>query len=72
MTQDLEDLYVFKVPSLRNVLDTAPYFHDGSISTIEDAIQIMAKVQLGRDISKQDIQDIKALFESFTGSLNEQ
>ena len=66
VTNDPLDKNVFKVPSLRNVLDTAPYFHDGSISTIEQAIRIMAEKQLGRDVSQEDIEDIKALFESFS------
>ena len=52
------DKDVFKVPSLRNVTQTAPYFHDGSVAKIEDAVQIMANLQLGRTLSEQDVRDI--------------
>ena len=54
------DKDVFKVPSLRNVTQTAPYFHDGSVEKLEDAVQIMANLQLGRTLSEQDIKDIVA------------
>ena len=54
------DKDVFKVPSLRNVTKTAPYFHDGSVEKLEDAVQIMANLQLGRTLSKEDIRDIVA------------
>ena len=63
------DMHVFKVPSLRNILKTAPYFHDGSVQTVEEAISIMARVQLAQQISDADVDDIKALFESFDGKL---
>ncbi|MBI3555830.1 MAG: hypothetical protein HY074_06180 [Deltaproteobacteria bacterium] len=55
----------FKVPSLRNVTRTFPYFHDGSIAELSDAIRIMGRVQLGRAISDNDIKLLKA----FLGSL---
>ncbi|MDR2690167.1 MAG: cytochrome B6 [Azoarcus sp.] len=48
------DRYVFKVPSLRNVALTAPYFHDGSAATLEDAVQVMFKYQLGRNAPDED------------------
>ena len=66
LTSDPLDLYVFKVPSLRNVAETAPYFHNGAIKTLPEAVQIMAKTQLGRELSSQDIDDLVALLESFT------
>lgn len=62
------DKYRFKVPSLRNVARTAPYFHDGSQATLEGAIQIMAKYQLGREISSSDIRKIKLFLEALTGT----
>src|SRR5690606_25908541 len=49
VTHDESVLYVFKVPSLRNITRTYPYFHDGSVWSLEDATQIMARVQLGRE-----------------------
>lgn len=59
------DRYVFKVPSLRLVTLTAPYFHDGSITDLRQAIRLMARYQLGRDIPEPDITPIIA----FLGSL---
>jgi cytochrome c peroxidase len=61
------DKFVFKVPSLRNIAVTAPYLHDGSASTIEDAIKIMGKTQLGRTLSADEIFLIKAFLNTLTG-----
>ncbi|MHB8249511.1 MAG: cytochrome-c peroxidase [Acidithiobacillus sp.] len=63
------DLYVFKVPSLRNVAMTAPYFHDGSVATLPAAVQVMAKVQLGRELTGQQVKDIVGFLDSLTGPL---
>ncbi len=49
-----QDRFKFKVPSLRNIALTAPYFHDGSAKTLEDAVKVMAKYQLGRSMPEQD------------------
>ncbi|REL34154.1 cytochrome-c peroxidase [Thalassotalea euphylliae] len=70
LTSDPLDLYVFKVPSLRNVALTAPYFHNGAVKTLPEAIQIMAKTQLGRELSSEDINDLVALLESFTAPMS--
>jgi cytochrome c peroxidase len=56
LTKDPADLYVFRVPILRNVAMTAPYFHDGSVATLPDAVRVMARVQLGTKLS-----DLEAL-----------
>lgn len=61
--------YLFKVPALRNVAQTYPYFHDGSVSSLKDAIQIMAKVQLNKDLSKQQIHSIEAFLKTLTGEV---
>jgi len=61
------DAFVFKVPSLRNIAVTAPYLHDGSAKTIEQAISIMGKTQLGRSLNKNEIQQIKAFLMTLTG-----
>ncbi len=67
VTQIESDKKVFKVPSLRNITKTAPYFHDGSVETLEDAIRLMAKHQLGHNhISYGDINDIEVFLESLT------
>ncbi|MEI2387501.1 cytochrome c peroxidase [Breoghania sp. JC706] len=62
-----QDRPVFRVPVLRNVAQTAPYFHDGSAETLAEAISIMARFQLGREISDGDIAAIEAFLRSLTG-----
>ncbi len=69
LTHDPDDLYTFKVPGLRNVAMTPPYFHDGSVRSLPEAVRIMAKVQLGRALSDQDTADIVAFLGSLTGNL---
>jgi cytochrome c peroxidase len=65
-----EDRYLFKVPSLRMAVLTAPYFHDGSKETLEDAIEAMAKYQLGRKIPDEDIRRIEAFLYTLVGEYN--
>ncbi len=62
-----EDRHVFKVPSLRNVAVTAPYFHDSSAQTLEDAVAVMAKYQLGRPLPPKDMEDIVKFLRTLTG-----
>ncbi|MDP1557757.1 MAG: cytochrome-c peroxidase [Nitrosomonas sp.] len=62
------DKKLFKVPSLRNITKTAPYFHDGSVETLDEAIRLMAKHQLGRQVGPGFIDDVKAFLESLTGN----
>jgi cytochrome c peroxidase len=66
VTKDEDDMHVFKVPSLRNITKTYPYFHDGSIKTLDEAIRIMAKHQLGEKVSDQDVADISAFLGALT------
>ncbi len=61
------DRQVFKVPSLRNVALTAPYFHDGSAETLKAAVIIMGTYQLGRPFSKNDVKRIVAFLRTLTG-----
>ena len=51
----VEDRHVFRVPSLRVVTRTAPYFHDGSIQTLDQAVRLMARYQLGCDLPERDV-----------------
>jgi cytochrome c peroxidase len=67
LTQVLRDREVFRVPSLRNVAVTAPYFHDGRASTLEAAVTIMARVQLGRTLSQEDTHAIVQFLHTLTG-----
>jgi cytochrome c peroxidase len=69
VTQKQEDMYVFKVPSLRNVAMTAPYFHDGSVATLGDAVRTMAQVQLGKQLKSGEIEQIVGFLNSLTGAL---
>jgi len=66
-TNRQSDAYVFKVPSLRNVAVTAPYLHDGSAETLDEAIIIMGRTQLGRTLSKDETLLIKAFLNTLTG-----
>jgi len=70
-TKDPVDLYVFKVPSLRNVEMTAPYFHDGSVSTLDEAVNVMGRVQLGVTLSDTEIAEVVAFLGTLTGPLPE-
>jgi cytochrome c peroxidase len=67
LTGDDADLYVFKVPVLRNVAKTAPYFHDGSVADLAKAVKIMGKLQLNKDVSDADAADIVAFLGALTG-----
>ena len=66
VTRNPDDIHVFKVPSLRNVVRTAPYFHDGSAGTLEEAIDVMFKFQLGRPGTRED----KAFIIQFLNTLS--
>ena len=68
LTGDPEHKYEFKVPSLRNVAKTAPYFHDGSIATLEEAVRLMGAYQLGIDFSSQEVTQLVAFLNSLTGN----
>jgi cytochrome c peroxidase len=70
-TKKPEDKFFFKVPILRNIAMTGPYFHDGSVSSLEAAVRTMARVQLGAGPSDKEVQDIVAFLGSLTGPLPE-
>ncbi|MBL8443065.1 MAG: cytochrome-c peroxidase [Zoogloeaceae bacterium] len=62
-----EDRFNFKVPTLRNVELTYPYFHDGEAATLEQAVEIMGRLQLGRKYSDQEVGQIVAFLKTLTG-----
>jgi cytochrome c peroxidase len=64
------DRFVFKVPSLRNVEKTGPYFHDGKVGAVEEGVRLMAHHQLGRELSEPDIHSIVAFLGSLTGEID--
>jgi cytochrome c peroxidase len=62
-----EDRFVFKVPSLRNVALTAPYFHDGAATTLDEAVRVMARYQLARSLDDGEAAALVAFLGSLTG-----
>ena len=68
VTGRAEDMHVFKVPSLRNVALTAPYFHDGSAATLEEAVDTMFKYQLGRAAPAEDKAAIVSFLRTLSGT----
>ena len=71
VTKNEADKYVFKVPTHRNVAKTSPYFHDGSVDTLEDAVWIMGKIELGKDLNKSQVEEIVPFLKSLTGKISE-
>jgi cytochrome c peroxidase len=69
VTKNEGDKYVFKVASLRNVKMTSPYFHDGSVDRLHDAVWIMGKVQSARNLGDDQIEVIIFFLESLTGPI---
>jgi len=69
VTKKDSDKHVFKVPSLRNVALTGPYFHDGSAKSLEEAVDVMFKYQLGRTAPKEDKELIVKFLRTLTGEL---
>jgi cytochrome c peroxidase len=69
VTKQASDKDVFKVPSLRNVAKTGPYFHDGSVADLQEAIKIMAKTQLNKDLSAEEVKKIEVFLNALTGEL---
>jgi cytochrome c peroxidase len=69
VTGDSRDLYMFKVPSLRNVALTAPYFHDGNAAALADAVRMMGLYQLGRPLTAGQVESIAAFLKTLTGEL---
>lgn len=61
------DAHMYRVPTLRNITDTAPYFHNGSVNDLSEAVSIMAKTQLNKDLSDDEVNDIVAFLSALTG-----
>ncbi|MEI7795299.1 MAG: cytochrome c peroxidase [Methylococcaceae bacterium] len=62
-----KDRHFFKVPVLRNVELTSPYFHDGSVAKLEDAVRIMAKVQRDKEFTNDEVNKVVAFLKTLTG-----
>lgn len=69
VTKNEGDKYIFKAPSLRNIEKTYPYFHDGSVKDLNDAVKIMGKAQLNLDLTDQEIDKIVAFLNTLTGEV---
>lgn len=65
------DAHMFRVPTLRNITDTAPYFHNGSVNDLSIAVVLMAKTQLNKDLTAQEVKDIVVFLSALTGEYPE-
>jgi len=71
VTGNKADANMFRTPTLRNITDTAPYFHNGSVNDLDEAVRVMAKTQLNKDLSDTDVEDIVAFLGALTGEYPE-
>lgn len=69
VTKNEADKYQFKVSQLRNIEKTYPYFHDGSVASLDEAVKIMGKVQFNKDLTPQEVADIVTFLKSLTGTV---
>jgi cytochrome c peroxidase len=69
VTRKDEDRYMFRVAMLRNITKTAPYFHDGSVETLDRAVRVMGSVQLGRQLDDATVAAIVSFLETLTGDV---
>jgi cytochrome c peroxidase len=69
VTQQRGDRFVFKVPSLRNIERTAPYFHDGQVATLDEAVRWMARHQVGRELRDAEVTAIVQWLGALTGTI---
>ncbi|MCF6242336.1 MAG: cytochrome-c peroxidase [Bacteroidales bacterium] len=71
VSQNEADKFMFKVPILRNIEKTYPYFHDGSVADLNEAVRIMAKLELNKDLSDEQVNDIVTFLKSLTADIPE-
>ena len=72
VTKDNADKHMWRVPTWRNVALTAPYFHNGSVETLDEAVRVMAKTQLNKDLGDSEVNDIVAFLNSLSGDFPKQ
>ena len=72
VTKKADDEHLWKVPTLRNIALTAPYFHNGSVKTLDEAVLVMGKLQLDKDLTKEQVADIVAFLNGLTGEFPKQ
>lgn len=71
-TKKEEDRAMWRVPTWRNIAQTAPYFHNGSVATLDEAVRVMATTQLNKKLKDDEVANIVAFLETLTGSFPEQ
>lgn len=71
VTGNESDRHLFRVPSLRHAVETAPYLHDGSLPNLEGVVVMMADVQLGEKLSQEEVEDLVAFLGSLPGTLGD-
>lgn len=72
VTKKEQDKHMFRVPTWRNVALTAPYFHNGSVRTLDEAVRVMAKTQLNKELKPEEVKAIVAFLDSLTGQFPKQ
>jgi cytochrome c peroxidase len=72
VTKQVGDKNMFRVPTWRNVALTAPYFHNGAVKTLDEAVRVMAKTQLNRTLKDTEVADIVAFLNGLTGEFPKQ
>jgi cytochrome c peroxidase len=68
-TKQESDKHFFKVPSLRNITETGPYLHDGSVKSLEDMVSKMAEHQLGKVLTADETASIVTFLKALKGEL---
>lgn len=71
VTKDENDMHMWRVPTLRNIALTAPYFNNGSVPTLDEAVRVMAKTQLNKDLTDEQAADLVAFLDGLTGEFPE-
>lgn len=69
VTKNKADMNMFRVPTLRHIAETAPYFHNGSVLTLEEAVKVMAKTQLNKDLNQEEVKNLVAFLNSLSGTI---
>ena len=72
VTKDEKDRHMYRVPTLRNIALTAPYFHNGQVPTLDQAVRVMGKTQLNKDLSDEQVVEVVAFLNTLSGKFPEQ
>lgn len=72
VTKNAKDRHMFRIPSLRNIALTGPYMHNGKVPNLEEAIRVMARVQLNKELTDAEVKAVAAFLEGLTGRLARQ